>query len=62
MSSTTEQALHRTMAATFEELGLIVPNLQPSPAQSAVSMDFAVSGVSQAGQRSPTSSWSSDTA
>ncbi|MEP6779778.1 MAG: chemotaxis protein CheX [Gemmatimonadaceae bacterium] len=43
MSSTTEQALHRTMAATFEELGLVVPDLEPSAEQSAVRMDFAAS-------------------
>lgn len=43
MSSTTEQALHRTMAATFEELGLVVPDLELSAEQSAVRMDFAAS-------------------
>ncbi|MEP6764152.1 MAG: chemotaxis protein CheX [Gemmatimonadaceae bacterium] len=43
MSNTTEQALHRILAATFEELGLIVPDVELSPRQSASSLDFAVS-------------------
>ena len=43
MSSTTEQALHRTMVATFEELGLIVPDHELSPKQNAANLDFSVS-------------------
>ena len=43
MSSTTEQALHRTMVATFEELGLIVPDVALSPTQLASRVDAAVS-------------------
>ena len=43
MASTTEHVLHRTMVATFEELGHMVPDLELSPAQQAAPADAVVS-------------------
>ena len=43
MSNITEQSLHRIMVATFEELGLVVPDVELSPEQLEEPVDAAVS-------------------
>src|SRR4051812_38701317 len=42
MSSTTEQCLSQTTAATFEELALVLPDTQLSPRQNKAPLDMAV--------------------
>ncbi len=43
MSSTMDQSLSQTTAATFEELALLFPEYEPSPEQEAAPLDVTVS-------------------